>query len=231
MKKFNSFFGVSSTLVLSLAISAALLSSCASQYHWVKAKSADPKFAAKSDNYAQAAVPQVAVPQAAADNNVTAVEKTAPSVASAPASSNTGMATASTSGDDLVAKASLKAAEIKSALSIQRKAALSSTDMVVRENAVRETVHEQLVANAAFNKLSEVKKQKIEDKLTSRTVKMSSAMAARGGSYGGFNKLLLIGLILIVLGVIFFLISGILGTIFTAIGLVLAILGLIQMLA
>lgn len=226
MKKFNSFFGVSSTLLLSLAISAALLSSCASQYHWVKVKSADPKFATKSDNYAQ-----VAVPQATVDNNPTAVEKTASSLAIAPASSNTGLATASTSGDDLVAKATLKAAEIKSALSIERKAALSSTDMVVRENAVRETVHEQLVANAAFNKLSDVKKQKIEDKLTSRTVKMSSAMAARGGSYGGFNKLLLIGLILIVLGVIFFLISGILGTIFTAIGLVLAILGLVQMLA
>jgi|GEM_PF-655674 len=226
MKKINSFFGVSSTLLLSLAISAALLSSCASQYHWVKVKSADPKLITKSDNYAQVATPMVAV-----DKSVTETEKPSSSLATAPDHSNTGMATASTSGDDLVAKATLKAAEIKSALSIGRKAALSSSDMVVRENAVRETVHEQLAANAAFNKLSDAKKQKIEDKLTSRTVKMSSAMAARGGSYGGFNKLLLIGLILIVLGVIFFLISGVVGTIFTAIGLVLAILGLVQMLA
>lgn len=226
MKKINSFFGVSSTLFLSLAISAALLSSCASQYHWVKVKSADPKFITKSDNYAQVATPIVAV-----DKSVTETEKPSSSLSTAPDHSNPGMATASTSGDDLVAKATLKAAEIKSALSIGRKAALSSSDMVVRENAVRETVHEQLAANAAFNKLSDAKKQKIEDKLASRTVKMSSAMAARGGSYGGFNKLLLIGLILIVLGVIFFLISGVVGTIFTAIGLVLAILGLVQMLA
>jgi len=226
MKKINSIFRVSSTLLLSLAISAALLSSCASQYHWVKAKSADPKFITKSDSYAQVATPKVAV-----DKSVNETEKPSSSLATAPDNLNTGMATASTFGDDLVAKATLKAEEIKSALSIERKAALSSSDMVVRENAVRETVHEQLAANAAFNKLSDAKKQKIEDKLTSRTVKMSSAMAARGGSYGGFNKLLLIGLILIVLGVIFFLISGVLGTIFTAIGLVLAILGLVQMLA
>ena len=226
MKKINSIFRVSSTLLLSLAISAALLSSCASQYHWVKAKSADPKFITKSDSYAQ-----VATPKAVVDKSVNETEKPSSSLATAPDNLNTGMATASTSGDDLVAKATLKAEEIKSALSIERKAALSSSDMVVRENAVRETVHEQLAANAAFNKLSDAKKQKIEDKLTSRTVKMSSAMAARGGSYGGFNKLLLIGLILIVLGVIFFLISGVLGTIFTAIGLVLAILGLVQMLA
>ena len=226
MKKINSIFRVSSTLLLSLAISAALLSSCASQYHWVKAKSADPKFITKSDSYAQVATPKVAV-----DKSVNETEKPSSSLATAPDNLNTGMATASTSGDDLVAKATLKVEEIKSALSIERKAALSSSDMVVRENAVRETVHEQLAANAAFNKLSDAKKQKIEDKLTSRTVKMSSAMAARGGSYGGFNKLLLIGLILIVLGVIFFLISGVLGTIFTAIGLVLAILGLVQMFA
>ncbi len=30
------------------------LSSCTSEYHWVKVKSANPHFAAKSDNYAKA---------------------------------------------------------------------------------------------------------------------------------------------------------------------------------
>lgn len=224
MKKFNSLFSLSTKLFLSLAISAALLSSCASQYHWVKVKSADPHFATKTDNYAKATV----APEVVSD---TQTEKPSASLATAPETVNTGMATASAGGDDLVAKAELKSEEIRSALSVQRKADLSSSDASVRKQAIRETVHEQLSTNAAFNKLSDLKKQKIEEKLTNRTVKMSSAMAARGGSYGGFNKLLLIGLILIVLGVIFFLISGVLGTIFTAIGLVLAILGLVQMLA
>lgn len=223
MKKINSFFNVSSKLILSLAVSAALLSSCQSQYHWVKVKSADPHFAIKSDNYAAAAT------QPAADKVQPERDKPS-SLAIAPDATNTGMATASAGGDDLQARAELKAEEIKSALSDKRKADLNSSDFTVRKEAIRETVHEQLATSAAFNKLSDAKKLKIEEKLTNRTANMSKAMAARGGSYGGFNKLLLVGLILIVLGVVFFLISGVLGTIFTAIGLVLAILGLVQML-
>lgn len=230
MKQINSFLNVSARLLLALTISVTLFSSCASQYHWVKAKSADPHFAAKSDNYATA----IARPDAAGDKVQAEVVKPSSSLATASGQTSTGMATASAGGDDLESRAELKASEIRSALSVQRKEALSSADQQVRKQAIRETVHEQLAILPGYNKLPESKKLLIENKITSKTAKMSNAAFERGGSIEGFNRLLLVGIILLAIGLILAIVGGavgdVLGTILLVIGLVLAILGLVQML-
>lgn len=232
MYKINSFLKMQSGLLCTLIISLALLTSCSSQYHWVKVKSADPHFQVKSDHDATQATntPNLAAHTEQPQND-SAVKPSSSLATPADQPYNTGMATASAGDNDLEARAELKAEEIKSSLSEQRRNALASENKDVRKEAIRQTIHDQLAKNQTFSKMSDEKKAVVENKLVNKTVKMSNAMAARGGNIAGFNRLLLVGLILIAVGLIFLLISGVVGTVFTAIGLVLTILGLIQMLS
>ena len=228
MKKINTISKFSVRAILSLAISAALLSSCSSEYHWVKVKSANPHFAAKSDNYATT-VPQPApavVVQPTEDSNV----QPSSSLATSETNSNSGLATAT--GNDQLALAQQKAEEIKSTLSPARENELNSDDNAVRKQAIRKTLDEQLSKNETFNKIPEAKKNLVEkilvNKTASMTAKISKAHAAR--NIGGLNTLLIVGLILLVLGVILDFVSPIAGVIFTVVGAVLAVIGLVQML-
>jgi len=243
MKKTNFFtqpkLNLPGFVVLFAAV--ALLTSCSSEYHWVKAKSADPHFAPKSDNYASAnQAPAAAEPTSGAslavagstyaDNAVTtssSSEVTGNSLATAPAPDN---------ASATIERAQARANEIGATLSSERKAALNSDDNAVRKLAISQTVHEQLAKDARFSQLPESKKALIEKVLINRASKLANAKASNSvtpmrKTTAGFNTLLLVGLILLVVGLLLLLVSGVVGLIFTLIGVVLVILGLVQTLS
>jgi len=223
----------------------ALLTSCSSEYHWVKAKSADPHFAPKSDNYASVnqapAVSEQSSEQTSGASLAVAgstYANNAVTTSSSPEVTGNSLATASApvNASATIEKAQAKANEIGATLSPERKAALNSDDKAVRKLAISQTVHEQLAKDARFNQLPELKKALIEKVLVNRASKLSNAKASTSvtpmrKTTAGFNSLLLVGLIVILVGAILFFVSGILGLIFTLVGLVLAILGLVQMLS
>ncbi len=223
----------------------ALLTSCSSEYHWVKAKSADPHFAPKSDNYASVnqapAVSEQSSEQTSGASLAVAgstYANNAVTTSSSPEVTGNSLATASApvNASATIEKAQAKANEIGATLSAERKAALNSDDKAVRKLAISQTVHEQLAKDARFSQLPESKKALIEKVLINRASKLANAKASNSvtpmrKTTAGFNTLLLVGLIVLLVGLLLFLVSGVVGLIFTIIGLVLAILGLVQMLS
>jgi len=189
-----------------------LLSSCQSQYHWVKVKSLDPMLLNKEDASTKIMADSLSSNLAAlnlVDSNKQNSQKDHGKVSISDA------------------RISLKAREIVKSLSPERKEALHSTNKETRLQAIQETLHEQLIQNKAFTKLSASRQAKIEKALSK---KMANGDLRSG--VAGINNLLLLGLILLVVSIIFFALPGVgfIGVLFDVVAAVLIILGLVEML-
>jgi hypothetical protein len=214
MKKFNLYLPYGKSLLAGLLVLAGL-NSCTSEYHWVKAKSADPNIFQKETVQYKAPVSNetanAALNEANLKSDVNSALKT-PVLAHGQASVNRQIL-------------DQKAMEISKSLSPERIAALNSTNTQIRTQAVKETLHEQLLKNASFSKLSLKKQEKIESKMAT---KISKAGAAGGDQIWGINKLIVYGLALFVIGVIFLFIFWPIGLLIELVGGIIFIIGLIQ---
>jgi len=202
MKKFNLIFNVGKGLVASLFVLMAL-NSCTSEYHWVKVKSANPVLVKKED---------LSSPIPASNDltsNIVDLEKPAHGLAS-------------------VNRQVLdqKAMEISKSLSPERISALNSNNVQIRTQAVKNTLHEQLVKNVQYAKLSSSKQEKLETRVAAKIAK--AKVSNSGDEIWGINKLIVYGLALWVIGVLFLFIFWPLGLLIELVGSVVFIIGLIQ---
>ncbi len=123
-----------------------------------------------------------------------------------------------------------KARAIFKTLSPERLAALKSKDLAIRTQALKQTIHEQMLKNPSsaflYSKLSTRKQEKLENKLSA---KMASPYRERG--LEDLNSYFLIGLLLLIPTILFALIPGLgaLGVLFGVISVIFIILGLVQM--
>jgi len=225
MKK-STFLNLGKTLVLGfLALS--LFSACSSEYHWVKAHSGDPIYKGLADQNSKTV-------QSAPLTSLSSIQdkpKADLSQSRTPIQDLSNLPVRDHGLAGINKNAALdKAREIEKTLTAERKAALKSTDLKVRTQAFKETLHEQLAKNSAFTKLSTRQQEKLENKLSE---KMAAKSYRSGNGLDNFNSLLLVGLILLVLSILFLVIPGIsiIGVLFGVVAAVLIILGLVQMLA
>lgn len=217
-----------------------VLGSCSSEYHWVKVKSADPKFIVKQD---------------ALPTSYPVIPLLSTSISS-PISSSFSSTFASRSErpkdhgyiSTESREALLKSQEIVQSFSEQRKQDLASKDLTIRNRAIRSTLHEQLGGLPAFAKLSSDQQNRLESSLekhlerridkslktanqpvsgtqnqiSSKVTHHSTLMNNHYGRYGrvSLNPLLVLGLI-ILLGSLLFVSTG---SIYAVIGILFAVL-------
>lgn len=219
MKKSILLF-LSKNILICLFVSS-LFSACSSEYHWVKVHSSDPTYAnlvnSKISNASAKPVESVRLKEIASletNDSQALLPKTAPK----------------DHGFTAVQKPEVlrKAGELEKTLSAERKSNLRSTNLGIRALAVKETLHEQLIKNSAFSKLSVKRQNQIENVVSHKMVKESARGALRG-----INSYLVIGLVLLIPAVLFSVIPEIsfIGLLFFVVALVFIVLGLIQMLA
>lgn len=213
MKNFNFFFNLSKSVIASLFL-LVIMNACTSQYHWVKLKSANPNLVKKEDMVSQtpSATEIATIAPSPTVKTEEKFEKLVPAVPHGLASINP---------DAL----NQKAREISKGLSPERISALNSSDLKIRTQAVKETLHEQLLKNANYSKLSSEKQAKIESKISA---KISKAGVSKGDQIWGINKLIVYGLALWVIGILFLFIFWPLGLLIELAGSIIFIIGLIQ---
>jgi len=191
------------------------MNACSSEYHWVKVKSADPNLLVKED-IAQSPVHQE-IAKVAFDTKTQELLST-PVVSQSPVFDHGKVSNTL----NIIHR---KAEEIVKTLSAERMAALHSSNESIRTQAVKETLHEQLMKNASFAKLSQKKQDKLENKISARISKLSSR---NGEEIWGVNKLIIYGLALWVIGVLFLFVFWPLALLIDLAGTILIILGLIE---
>jgi len=187
--------------------------SCASEYHWVKVQSKNPVLVKKMDNPSQS---QYLIPQ---DPENTTGANPGP-IADLSAEKIRDHGFASIHSDAIKAKAK----EIENSISLERKAALFSNNKQIQGQAIKETLHEQLIQNSSFAKLSVSKQNKIETKLAEKVAKKSSPY--RGNH--SVNSLLVLGLVLLLVSLLFISSGSVYAVIGVLFSVILIILGLVQ---
>lgn len=202
---------------ITLLISALLIlfaSSCSSEYHWIKLKSADPQQVKKVDIRSEFKNSEELERQ----NELFALNPKTGSLTPVRVQiKDHGMAS--------ITRESIleKSLEIEKGLDPVRKSEIQSSNSEIRKMAIQKTLHEQLIKDSYFSKLSANKQLKLENKLSQKITAKTNPY--RGGR--GVNALLVLGLILLLLSLLF-IGSGTLAVIGVLFAVILIILGLVQ---
>jgi len=178
---------------------------CSSEYHWIKVKSGDPQWIKKVDEKSKNLLNP-------------SVENPAPILKTENLESKSAHGLASIQAETVFQKSR----EIEKNLDENRKMDLKSDNKGVQKQAIQKTLHEELVKNSAFAKLSSAKQVKLETQLTHKISKHARAYGGRG-----VNALLVLGLILLLVSLLL-INSGTIAVIGVLFSVILIILGLVQ---
>jgi len=195
---------LSSIKILFLILGFCIIESCSSQYHWVKVKSKDPQKIHKEDSLSLAVLNPMKI-----QDSIPVLENQHGKVSIQYCNSVQ------------------KAFDISKDLGRERRMALQSKFPEIRNQAIRQTLHEQFEKNPAYSQLSYSQQNKIESKITK-----SITHKAHGLDLSGINNLVIVGVLLLLGSILFFIFPSIafIGVLIDVVAAVLIILGLVQML-
>jgi hypothetical protein len=193
-----------------------IFSACSSEYHWVKVKSKDPVLVKKWDDPQSLSREENSRETLNSSISLNTQEGTLKNVETVKTRSH---GLASISRESVMEKSRA----IEKSLDANRKLELASTDGTVQKEALKKTLHEQLLKDPYFSKLSLIKQSSLENKLSQKLYKKASPYRGRG-----VNPLLALGLVLLLISLLFISSGSVYAVIGVLFSVILIILGLVQ---